>query len=81
MDGWPFSVEFMSAMFDVNGAPFFQSFVEVHVETSQKRVRIVPYGVHGQLTWSVLSSAAGLRPHGVTDETPVEWIIPMTTAR
>ena len=81
MDGWPFSVEFMSAMFDVNGAPFFQSFVEVHVETSQKRVRIVPYGVHGQLTWGVLSAAAGLRPPGVTDETPVEWIVPMATAR
>jgi uncharacterized membrane protein HdeD (DUF308 family) len=79
LNGWPFSVEFMSAMFDVNGAPFFQSFVEVHVETSQKRVRIVPYGVHGQLTWGVLSAAAGLRPPGVSDQTPVEWIVPMAT--
>ena len=81
MDGWPFSVEFMSAMFDVNGAPFFQSFVEVHVESSLKRVRIVPHGVHGQLTWGDLSAAAGLRPAGATDQTPVEWIIPMTQTR
>jgi Calcineurin-like phosphoesterase len=81
MDGWPFSVEFMSAIFDVNGAPFFQSFLEVHVESSQRRVRILPYGVHGPLTWGVLSVAAGLRPPGATDQTPVEWIIPMATAR
>jgi len=81
MDGWPFSVEFMSAMFDVNGAPFFQSFVEVHVEASQKRVRIVPFGVHGPLTWGELSAAAGLRPSGATDQTPVEWIVSMATAR
>ena len=81
MNGWPFSVEFMSAIFDVNGAPFFQSFVEVHVEPSQKRVRIVPFGVHGQLTWGVLATSTGLRPADVTDDTPVEWIIPMATTK
>ena len=37
--------------FDYNVAPFFQSFVEVKVERSANRVRVIPYGVHGRLTW------------------------------
>ena len=39
---WPFSVEALSAVFDFNRAPFFQSFVEVRVERSRK-----PGGVRG----------------------------------
>ena len=42
---WPFSTEWLSALFDYNVAPFFQSFVEVRVERSAKRVRLLPYGV------------------------------------
>ena len=48
---WPFSAEWLSAVFDYNVAPFFQSFVEVRVEPSANRVRLIPYGVHGRLTW------------------------------
>ena len=48
---WPFSAEWLSAVFDYNVAPFFQSFVEVKVEPSAHRVRVIPYGVHGRLTW------------------------------
>jgi 3',5'-cyclic AMP phosphodiesterase CpdA len=41
---WPFSVEWLSAAFDYNVAPFFQSFVEVRVEPSAGRVRLSPVG-------------------------------------
>ena len=34
---WPVSAEWLSAMFDYNVAPFFQSFVEVRVEPSANR--------------------------------------------
>ena len=33
-DAWPFSAEWLSALFDYNVAPFFQSFFEVRVEPS-----------------------------------------------
>ena len=36
---WPFTAEWLSAAFDYNVAPFFQSFVEVKVERSANRVR------------------------------------------
>ena len=77
---WPFSAEWLSAAFDYNVAPFFQSFVEVKVERSASRVRIVPYGVHGRLTWAELAASPGLRPPGTDDRAPVEWIVPMTRA-
>jgi len=35
---WPFSVEALSGLFDFNRAPFFQSFMEVRVERSNRRV-------------------------------------------
>ena len=76
-DAWPFSAEWLSAVFDYNVAPFFQSFVEVKVEPSAQRVRVVPYGVHGRLTWADVSASAGLRS-GRADESLVEWTIPMT---
>ncbi len=77
-DAWPFSAEWLSAMFDYNVAPFFQSFVEVKVEASQGRVRIVPYGVHGRLTWAEVAASSSLRPATAGDQTFVEWVIPMT---
>jgi hypothetical protein len=48
-NAWPFSAEWLSAAFDFNAAPFFQSFVEVRVEPSMGRVRLLPWGVHGRL--------------------------------
>lgn len=57
--GWPFSAEFLSAAFDVNTSPFYQSFVLVRVEPSDRRVTIIPYGVNGRLRWRDLD-AAGL---------------------
>jgi hypothetical protein len=78
-NAWPFSAEWLSAAFDYNVAPFFQSFVEVKVEPSANRVRLIPYGVNGRLTWRDFGASPGLRPPDA-DQSPVEWIVPMTTA-
>jgi len=74
---WPFSAEWMSAVFDYNVAPFFQSFIEVRVETSADRIRLLPYGVHGRLRWRDLAHSSNLPPPGAGLNDPVEWIVPM----
>jgi len=68
--------QWLSAAFDYNVAPFFQSFVEVKVERSNNRVRVIPYGVHGRLTWRDVASSNGL-PGSAGPDGPVEWIVPM----
>jgi hypothetical protein len=79
---WPFSVEWLSASFDYNVAPFFQRFVEVRVEPSAGRVRMLPRGVHGRLRWSDLQASPGWRPAGSPPNELVEIVVPMgaTTA-
>ena len=77
-DAWPFSAEWLSAVFDYNVAPFFQSFVEVKVEPSANRVRVVPYGVHGRLTWADMAASESLTAGAASDQRLVEWVIPMT---
>ncbi|HEY6506404.1 MAG TPA: hypothetical protein VIY56_00240, partial [Vicinamibacterales bacterium] len=79
-NAWPFTAEWLSAAFDYNVAPFFQSFVEVRVERSSNRVRIIPYGVHGRLTWGDIASSEGLRPVAASNQTLAEWVIPMVPA-
>ena len=74
---WPFSAEWLSAAFDYNVAPFFQSFVEVRVERSTGRLVLRPYGVNGRLTWGDMGSSETIRPAGATREMPVEWTVPM----
>ena len=56
---WPFSAEWLSAAFDANVAPFYQSFIEVRVEPSKGRIRLLPYGVHGRLRWGDLEASGG----------------------
>jgi uncharacterized membrane protein HdeD (DUF308 family)/3',5'-cyclic AMP phosphodiesterase CpdA len=79
--GWPSSVEWLSAAFDYNVAPFFQSFVVVRVERSANRVRVQPWGVHGRLRWSDIASSPGVRPEDVSSDTPAEWVIRMGGSR
>jgi hypothetical protein len=74
LHAWPFSSEYLSALFDYNVAPFFQSFVEVRVERSTGRVRLWPYGVDGRLRWRDLSRSPAL---GASRDDFVEWVIPM----
>lgn len=74
---WPFSAEWLSAAFDANVAPFYQSFIEVRVEPSEKRIRLLPYGVHGRLSWADLATSGSVRPAGVPADAPVEWVVAM----
>ena len=64
-------------MFDSNLAPFFQSFVEVRVEPSARRVRLLPHGVHGPLRWRDLSRSAVLNAASGGRDDFVEWVLPM----
>lgn len=74
---FPFSSEWMSALFDDNVSPFFQSFVEVRVERSANRVRLWPYGVHGRLRWRDLARSPVLDAGAGGPDDFVEWIVPM----
>ncbi|HEY6507869.1 MAG TPA: metallophosphoesterase [Vicinamibacterales bacterium] len=76
LQAWPFSVEWLSAAFDFNVAPFYQSFVEVRVEPSAARVRILPHGVNGRLRWSDLQKSTDLLPAGAADADLAEWVVP-----
>jgi 3',5'-cyclic AMP phosphodiesterase CpdA len=74
---WPYSAELLSAAFDYNVAPFFQSFVEVRVEGSANRVRLIPYGVRGRLGWADLEASPRLRSAGAGADAPVELVLPL----
>ena len=74
---WPFSVEALSAVFDFNRAPYFQSFVEVRVERSAGRVVIAAIGVDGPLRWRDLQTGGDVRPAGLADDAPVEFTLPL----
>jgi uncharacterized membrane protein HdeD (DUF308 family)/3',5'-cyclic AMP phosphodiesterase CpdA len=80
-DAWPFSAEWLSAAFDYNVAPFYQSFVEVRVEPSRDRVRLIPYGVHGRLRHADLQASPGSWPPRASGEDELEWVVPMGEAR
>jgi uncharacterized membrane protein HdeD (DUF308 family) len=77
LSGWPFSAEFLSAMFDYNVSPFFQSFMEIKVERSKNRVVLVPYSNQGRIKWSEMTSTQGSRPAGASLDDYAEWIIPL----
>ena len=77
---WPFSVEALSAVFDFNRAPYFQSFVEVRVEPSRSRVVFAVIGVDGPLRWRDVQAAGGARPPDAGDDDAVEFVVEMATA-
>nr|HMQ55116.1 metallophosphoesterase [Anaerolineae bacterium] len=76
-NGYPVSAEWLSGVFDFNRAPFFQSFMEVRVERSQNRVRLLLYGVDGQLRWRDLQLGGQVKPAGQSDDDFVEFIVPL----
>ena len=76
--GYPFDSEMVSGAFNFNRAPFFQSFLEVRVERSQNRVRLLLYGVDGQLRWRDIEIGGEVRPAGAGDDDAVEFIIPLS---
>ncbi len=74
---WPSSAEAMSAAFDFNRAPFFQSFFEVRVEGSANRVRLIPYGVHGPLRWRELQCTGHVVPTQAREDDVAEFVLPL----
>jgi uncharacterized membrane protein HdeD (DUF308 family) len=76
LGGWPFTTEWLSALFDSNEAPFFQSFLEIRVEPSARRVRVRPWGVHGRLRWRDLDTSPDLRGSGARPADEIEWVVP-----
>jgi hypothetical protein len=72
---WPSSAEWLSAMFDYNVAPFFQSFVVVTVDPAGRRITIRPWGVRGPLTWSDFDRSPSAMPSGTTPDRVVEWVV------
>jgi hypothetical protein len=77
LDAWPSTREGMAGLFDYNHAPFLQSFVEVRVEGSANRVRLIPHGATGPLRWRDLQLIGQVLPAGRSDDDTVEFIIPL----
>jgi len=75
--GYPSSVEALSGVFDFNRAPFFQSFMQINVERSQHRVRLLLYGVNGQLRWRDLQVGGQTKPADKSDDDFVEFTAPL----
>ena len=72
---WPSSPEWLSAMFDYNVAPFFQSFVVVTVDPAARTLSIRPWGIRGPLSWKDLDRSAQLMPSGASLDQPVVWVV------
>ena len=77
-NAWPFSAEWLSAVFDYNVAPFFQSFVEVKVEPSAGRVRVVPCARERAADMEGSQCVGQPAAASVAEPEWVEWTIPMT---
>ena len=75
LNAWPSSAEWLSAMFDYNNAPFFQSFVVVTFDPASGSVTVKPWGIHGPLAWKDLDRSPNLMPAGGKAEDPVAWVI------
>lgn len=76
-NGYPFSAEWLSAAFDYNQSPYFQSFMEIRVEKSMNRIRLIPYGINGQLRWSDFEYGGKVKQENATGKDLAEWILPM----
>jgi 3',5'-cyclic AMP phosphodiesterase CpdA len=76
-NGYPFSAEWLSAAFDYNQAPYFQSFMEIEVERSKNRIRLIPYGIHGQLRWSDLEYGGEGKPLSANKNGLAQWVVPL----
>jgi uncharacterized membrane protein HdeD (DUF308 family) len=74
---WPLTAETVAGAFDYSRAPFFQSFVEVRVEGSANRVRLIPHGANGPLVWRDLQTFGAIKPADKTDLDLVEFVVPL----
>ena len=74
---WPFNAELMSGAFDYNRTPFLQSFVEVRVERSANRVRLILHGANGPVRWNELDVFGDVKPSGAKATDAVEFVVGM----
>ena len=74
---WPSSPEVVGAAFDNNRAPFFQSFMEVRIESSTNTVRYWLYGSNGRLRWRDLHVHDGAIPNHQASDDFVEFSFPL----
>lgn len=77
---WPSGesvAESLSPVFNFNTAPFYQSFVEVSVDTQERIVSVIPYGSLGQLKWADLHVSPSLEERLSQPLGPVVFKIPM----
>jgi hypothetical protein len=81
LGGWPFSAEALAGAFDYNRAPYLQSFVEVRVEGSANRIRLVLHAANGSVRWREMQTFGAVAPAGKSGEDFVEFIIPMPPQR
>ena len=72
---WPSSPEWLSAMFDYNVAPFFQSFVVVTVDPAARRLIVRPWGIQGPLTWGDFDRSGSIAPTGSASDQIVDWVL------
>jgi len=75
LGAWPSSPEWLSAMFDYNTAPFFQSFVVVTVDPAARTLTVRPWGIRGPLTWNDFERSPNVMPTDASLDRPVEWVI------
>ena len=76
LGAWPSSPEWLSAMFDYNVAPFFQSFVVVTVDPAGRTLTIRPWGINGPLTWRDFERSPQMMPPGGESlDQAVAWTI------
>jgi uncharacterized membrane protein HdeD (DUF308 family) len=73
---WPLTAESVAGAFLYGQAPYVQSFVEVRVENSRDRVRLIPHGANGPLRWGELETFGALAPTGKAGDDAVEFIVP-----
>ncbi len=78
---WPATVETTAAAFDYSRAPFFQSFVEVRVEGTSNRVRLIPHSANGPLRWRDLQTFGAIMPDDKTGDDFVEHVLPLPKGR
>lgn len=77
LGGWPFSAEALAGAFDYNRAPYLQSFVEVRVEGSANRVRLLLHAAGGPVRWREMQTVGAVVPAGKGGGDEVEFVIPM----
>jgi hypothetical protein len=77
LDAWPLNAETMAGAFDNNFAPYFQSFIEVRVEGSANRVRLIAHSANGPLHWRDLQRFGAIIPDGQSEDDVVELSLPL----